>query len=318
MIKTALFLAAPAAALALLIQPAPAQAASPMRVFVAAQGSDANPCTFALPCRTFQHAHDTVAAEGEIDVLDPAGYGALAITKSISIQGHGFSGISVAGGATAIDITAGATGVVSLNGLLIDGADVGGTGIRFNSGASLTVANCVVRRMGGDGIAFLPSAATAQSLFISNSHFADSGLNGVFIGSTGSGAITGAIERTAFTGNLIGFAVNGLAGTGPITVSVTDSLAANGAGGSSIGILAPSSAGHSIVHVLLARATAMGNGTGLEVDGPNSTVWLTQSNLIGNTNGFAIGTGATIASYGDNHIDGNGGNVGSLGSATSQ
>ena len=51
----------------------PAQAQS--RVFVAAQGSDANPCTFAQPCRTFQHAHDVVAAYGEIDALDPAGYG---------------------------------------------------------------------------------------------------------------------------------------------------------------------------------------------------------------------------------------------------
>ena len=55
------------------------------RVFVAAQGADSNPCTFAMPCRTFQHAHDVVAPNGEIDVLDPAGYGALVITKSISI-----------------------------------------------------------------------------------------------------------------------------------------------------------------------------------------------------------------------------------------
>src|SRR5262245_45519587 len=78
-------------------QAAPAQA-QPTRVFVAAQGSDANPCTFALPCRTFQHAHDVVAANGEIDVLDPAGYGAVTISKSISIQGHGFSGISAPSG----------------------------------------------------------------------------------------------------------------------------------------------------------------------------------------------------------------------------
>src|ERR1041384_6787308 len=77
------------------------------RVFVAAQGSDSNPCTFAAPCRTFQHAHNVVAASGEIDVLDPAGYGAVTITKSISIQGHGFSGISPASSTTAITIAAG-------------------------------------------------------------------------------------------------------------------------------------------------------------------------------------------------------------------
>src|SRR5262245_62730777 len=93
--------------------------AAPNRVFVAAQGSDANPCTFAQPCRTFQHAHNVVAAGGEIDVLDPAGYGALTITKSISIQGHGFSGMTVVSG-NGITINAGATDSVSLNGLLID------------------------------------------------------------------------------------------------------------------------------------------------------------------------------------------------------
>src|SRR5262245_53802148 len=79
-------------------------AAQPLRVFVAAQGSDTNPCTFAAPCRTFQKAHDTVAADGEIDVLDPAGYGAVTISKSISIQGHDFSGITAPSGGVAITV----------------------------------------------------------------------------------------------------------------------------------------------------------------------------------------------------------------------
>src|SRR5262245_21007296 len=98
------------------------------RVFVAAQGSDSNPCTFALPCRTFQHAHDTVAAQGEIDVLDPAGYGALTISKAISIQGHGFSGLAVASG-FGIVVNGGVADKVSLRGLLIDGVGLGSIGI---------------------------------------------------------------------------------------------------------------------------------------------------------------------------------------------
>ena len=75
--------AIPASLLALTINASPAQAQN--RVFVAAQGLDSNPCTFALPCRTFQHAHDVLAPGGEIDVLDPAGYGVVTIGKSISI-----------------------------------------------------------------------------------------------------------------------------------------------------------------------------------------------------------------------------------------
>src|SRR5690348_9618582 len=94
--------------------------ALPARVFVSGTGSDSNACTFPAPCRTFQHAHDSVAAGGEIDVLTPAGYGTLIINKAISIQGHGFSGISAPGGATAIFINAGPSDKINLRGLLID------------------------------------------------------------------------------------------------------------------------------------------------------------------------------------------------------
>jgi hypothetical protein len=113
-------------AFACMLSAMPAQAQS--RVFVSAHGSDSNPCTFLAPCRTFQHAHDTAAANGEIDVLDPAGYGAVTITKAISIQGHGFSGISVASGNTGITVNAGPADDVNLNGLLIDGSSVAPSG----------------------------------------------------------------------------------------------------------------------------------------------------------------------------------------------
>src|SRR5262245_49781711 len=104
-------------ALGLVADPARAQ---PARVFVSGAGADSNPCSFASPCRTSQHAHSVVANNGEIDVLDPAGYGQLTITKPISIQGHGFAGITVTAG-VAINISVGANEAVNLNGLLIEG-----------------------------------------------------------------------------------------------------------------------------------------------------------------------------------------------------
>src|SRR5262245_43777007 len=109
--------------------------AQPARVFVGAHGSDGNPCTFAPPCRSLQKAHDTVAAAGELDVLAPAGYGALTITRAISIEGHGFAGITAGSGATAITINTGggAAAGVNLRGLLIDGVGAGATGIVNNS-----------------------------------------------------------------------------------------------------------------------------------------------------------------------------------------
>jgi hypothetical protein len=315
MIKTALPLTAPAIALALLMPPAPAQATSPMRVFVAAQGSDANPCTFALPCRTFQHAHDTVAAEGEIDVLDPAGYGALIITKSISIQGHGFSGISATSGQTGITINAGAADVVSLNGLLIEGNGSGLFGILFNFGKSLVVENCVIRNLTSGGIGFGNTTTALQTLSVSNSYIANTGGGGLQLTTTNTGTVDAAIDRSAFYGNNFGVFVGGF-GPGAINATITDSVAANNRDGAGIGfnVDAPSGA----ANLTLTRVTASGNLVGVRAQGASATVRLAQSTLSGNGNGFSAISSGTILSYGDNYIDNNGGNTGSLGSATKQ
>ena len=55
------------------------------RSFVSGQGNDSNNCTLAAPCRTFAVAITRTNAGGEILVLNPAGYGAVTIDKSISI-----------------------------------------------------------------------------------------------------------------------------------------------------------------------------------------------------------------------------------------
>jgi hypothetical protein len=134
------------------------------RVFVSATGSDGNPCSFASPCRTFQHAHDVVPANGEIDVLDPAGYGAVNIIKSISIQGHGFSGITATAG-NAININAGVI-KINLRGLLLDGAGTGTNGINFlAAGGILSIQDCQIRNFAGDGIFFWATNYKCESRF---------------------------------------------------------------------------------------------------------------------------------------------------------
>ena len=150
----------------------PVARAQPMKVFVAAQGSDSNPCTIAAPCLTFQYAHDRVAARGVIEVLDPADYGILTITKSISIEGHGFAGIGVGAGNRGIRVAASATDAVYLNGLIIEGYGRGQKGIEFLNGQSLYVENCVIRDMSNGGLDFLYSSPKSlQALFVSNSNF---------------------------------------------------------------------------------------------------------------------------------------------------
>jgi hypothetical protein len=319
MTRTPLVLTALATALVGALSAMPAQA---QRVFVAAQGADGNPCTFAAPCRTFQHAHDVVPAGGEIDVLDPAGYGMLTITKAISIQGHGFSGISVSsvagvvvGSAGAgITVNAGATDAVSLNGLLIDGNGVGRRGILFNSGKSLVVENCVVRNLTLDGLRFESTAATPPSLSVSNSYFTDNA-TGISVATNQSGAASASIDRSVFYRNTVGVRIAGDAGIGPLNVTVADSVAANN---DNVGFLIQSLTGRSISTLTLTRVVSSGNGIGIVASGPTSTGLLAQSTVTANGAGFNASSGGAIRSYGDNYIDNNGANTGALGAATKQ
>src|SRR5262249_28395417 len=149
-------MAVPAQAFNLQLPPPP----QPSHTFVSgAIGNDANPCSRGAPCRTLQNAHNKTAPDGEITVLDPGDYGALTITKAISIvnDGVGEAGMSISGGATGVLVKAGTGDTVSLRGLTIKGVDSSpGNGIVFVSGKSLSVENCVIRNLsdstgGGNG-----------------------------------------------------------------------------------------------------------------------------------------------------------------------
>src|SRR5438309_2453304 len=57
------------------------------RTWVSGVGDDANPCSRTAPCKTFAGAISKTAKDGEIDALDPGGFGAVTVTKSITIDG---------------------------------------------------------------------------------------------------------------------------------------------------------------------------------------------------------------------------------------
>src|SRR5207244_2133274 len=81
--------------LALQVSPAHAQAT---RTWVSGTGDDANPCSRTAPCKTFAGAISKTVAGGEINVLDPGGFGAVTITKAITISSEGFeAGVLVSG-----------------------------------------------------------------------------------------------------------------------------------------------------------------------------------------------------------------------------
>src|SRR5438045_7634563 len=88
------------------------------RTWVSGVGDDANPCSRTAPCKTFAGAISKTAAGGEIDALTPGGFGAVTITKSITIDGGGGQVASVlVSGTNGIVVAAGPNDVVTLRNL---------------------------------------------------------------------------------------------------------------------------------------------------------------------------------------------------------
>jgi hypothetical protein len=310
-------------ALAAVLPAMPTQAAGVARTFVSAAGSDSNNCANVMtPCRHFAAAYAATATNGEIYVLDPANYGSLTITHAVSIQGHGWGSVAPPAGGAAITINATSTDDVNLDGLTIDGTGLTSTnGIVFNSGKSLTVENCVVRNMAGHGLQFYSTATTTQTLAVSNSYFNDNAGNGIGIEPRSSGAITAAIDRTEFHDNAnIGLFVYAVNGTGPVSVAVTDSVAANGDSfNGNTGFDVESSTNHSVSNLSLTHTLAVGNAIGVAAGSSNATLWLAQSTVTGNAQGYSVSNGGVIKTYGDNYLAaGNGSNTGTLTSVGKQ
>src|SRR5438445_11399517 len=103
------------------VSPASAQAT---RTWVSGVGDDANPCSRTAPCKTFAGAISKTAAFGEINVLDPGGFGGVTITKSIHIRSERFEGGVLVSGTNGIVVNLPA----STDRVTIDGLDIEGLG----------------------------------------------------------------------------------------------------------------------------------------------------------------------------------------------
>jgi hypothetical protein len=305
MIRTIFITAALALAASLPIAPAQAAAA---RTFVSAAGSDGNNCTnVATPCRHLAAAYAATAANGEIYVLDPANYGSLTITGPVSIEGHGWASIAPVSGGNAITINANPGDAINIIGVVLDGtALTGTTGIKFNSGGSLTVQDSVVRNFGNNGIDFLP--ANSSSISVSTTFVGNNGGYGILVQPQGSASTTAVFERvrTQYNGaNAYGISIDASSTTGTINASATDSVSSNNGGAY---IAQASSQGRAIL--MLVRSVAANTHTGVQagnVGAGYGIVRLTQVTITGNQDSWLAfgGIGEGVFSYGNNNIDGN-------------
>lgn len=171
-----------------LSSPAGAQAT---RTWVSGVGDDVNPCSRTAPCKTFAGAISKTAAGGEINCLDPGGFGAVTITKSMAIVCDGIGGGVLATGTNGIVVKAAATDKLLLSGLDIHGGGTGINGVRVVSAASVVIRNSIIQAFSTPGSAGISVAGPAEvtvagSAIVNNS----TGLSGQII-SAGNNLLAG-------------------------------------------------------------------------------------------------------------------------------
>jgi hypothetical protein len=129
--------------------PALAQAT---RTWVSGVGDDANPCSRTAPCKTFAGAISKTAAGGEINVLDPGGFGAVTITKSITIRSDGIEAGVLVSGTNGMVINAAATDRIVIDGIDFEGLGTGINGINILQARDVEVRNSTIRNFNTTGI----------------------------------------------------------------------------------------------------------------------------------------------------------------------
>lgn len=278
------------------------------RTFVASFGLDANPCNLPSPCRTFGTAMAATDPNGEIIVLDSAGYGPVTITKSVSIiapQGV-YGGITAFSG-DAITVAAGASDIVTLRGLKLNGlgattgiqvTSVGqlhvagteisgfsgptGRGINFATGGRLFLNDSIVRNNSEAGV-HAQSASILAVVSIDRSRFENNGANGVVIATNAQGAISNSV---AAANDNVGFLVDagGKASISDCRISdVYDSF-------SDFGIMVRGSGSEATV----SRCDVFGSFIGFNAEGSGALMTITDSTAQSGGNGFRSASGAVM------------------------
>jgi len=287
----------------LAIAPAHAQAT---RTWISGVGDDANPCSRTAPCKTFAGAISKTATGGEIDALDPGGFGALTITKSITLDGGGGQVASIlVSGTNGITINA-AGAIVILRNLRFNGIVNSGSpgliGISIPAAAVVVVEKCDVFGFSQAAIQATVSTGTL-ALKVQETTLNNNG-SGISIKPSGGAIVNASIERThadASTGG--GIRVDGTNG-GSSNVAISDSSFSLN---NSLGVNAVSGPSGNVKVDLTRVIIANNNGAGVQSNngtGGTAIVTVGQSMLSNNTTAWSpVGT-AQLLSFQNNQVTG--------------
>jgi len=285
------------------------------RTWVSGVGDDANPCSRTAPCKTFAGAISKTAAGGIINCLDPGGFGAVTITKSLTIDCTGTFAGSLASGTNGVNV-AGAGIVVVLRGFSIEGVGTGLIGVNITNAAVVQLENMHIYGFRSGTAAGVRVATTgAVELSISNSLIADNGSGtatggGIVVAPTGAAGSAGvSLNRVSVRNNSVGINADGTAASSAagIKVIVSDSEVTGSTGN---GIRAVSSAAGAGTQITINETVVTGNaGIGLTAEGNAKASVLTGASVIThNVTGISGTGGGQLLTYGNNQLNNNGTN----------
>jgi hypothetical protein len=272
------------------------------RTWVSGVGDDANPCSRTAPCKTFAGAISKTAGGGEIDCLDPGGFGTVTITKSITIdgtKGAGFGSI-LAAGTNGINVNDSASGSpntinVYLKNLSINGATTGLVGINISSARQVWVEDCQIFGFrAGNGNAIRDTRATAvtnppMGLWVYDTKMVNNLGSAVSISGSNTTSYKGFFNRVSVYGN----SSHGIDVTNGAVQITNSDISGNLGNGVRI---------NSGAQVNVIGTAVNSNGTG--VNNVNGVCNLADVTIMNNSTGFA-NTGLT-ASFGNNNVRDNG------------
>jgi hypothetical protein len=277
------------------------------RTWISGVGDDANPCSRTAPCKTFAGAISKTAAGGEIDCLDPGGFGTITITKSITLDcasGEGGQvGSILASGVPGIVVAAATTDTVIIRNLSINGiaksVSPGLSGVKFLTAASVTIDNVNIFDLGGSSFAailFTPSTA-GEKLFIHNTNVTDNLSDGIVVQPSGSVATMVTLDHVTVSNS----GVNGIRFYDGVTATVSNSLSSHNG---TKGVFADAVASGPVVVNLINDIVNSNGNQGVVALGA-STVTLDATTVTGNVGVGVQNSGGTINTLSNNAVYGN-------------
>lgn len=282
------------------------------RTWVSGVGDDVNPCSRTAPCKTFAGAISKTAVNGEINCLDPGGFGAVTITKSITIDCHEIfaSILNSSTNGIVINFTNFGAGdtrrTVRLRNLNINGANTGLNGIKIIGSAAVTgsevfVEDCLIDgQFGSPGRGIEDFRQGGGQLVVDNTTVRNVGAAAIVVDPTGAGGSSSASIAARISNSRVANSVFGLNFGSNVKASIFNTVITGVTNAAVFAV--QNSAG--TTEIAVDHCIVNSNGTGVNASTANTIIRVSNSTLMNNSTLFTAAGGGQVLSYGNNQTGG--------------